>query len=452
MKKLLLILGLIGLVFVVGAWWLSETPASEVKFNTEPLVIGNLAEVVSTTGPLSPVEVTLVSSLVPGQVVAIYPNADFNHYVEEGEPLLLLDQSLAHARLQQAESAVLSAKADFARATAARDAAQAGLDLQQQLADKKIGQIAQFEEAKYKYNAAKAAVLAAREMIGRAEAALREARIGFDKTVVRAPSAGVIIDREVYVGQMVGPQLPTPIFKIASDLSRMQVNAQVVEGDVSKVRVGMHAEFTVYAYTDDDTKFEGKVKQIRYMPTSLQGAVFYPTIIEVANRQVADGQRYAGGLFSTSSLGPLHSLAWFRMPPERNWMLRPGMTATVEIVRSRHLNVWKVPTEAFNFQPDKEYITSEAQARLDKMNEELSPRSDWKPVWIEDARKKPWPLFVRIGGANSMGEPGIKDGHFNEVLAWEPGFTPSVKNPPRVITSAPQKNKSFWEQNLRIAN
>ncbi|MGE3808485.1 MAG: efflux RND transporter periplasmic adaptor subunit [Gemmataceae bacterium] len=450
-KKLFLIIGVCIALLVGFTYWLSPGNSQEVVFSTEPVVLGNLAEVVSTTGPLSPVEVTLVSSLIPGNVKHIYPNADFNHHVEEGEPLVLLDQQHAQAKLHQAEAAVTSAKADLSRARAARDAAKVAVDIQQQLRDKMIGKIEDYEEAKYKFASAKAAVEAAESMIERAKAALREAQLGVEYTVIRAPAAGIIIDRNVIEGQNVGPQLPKPLFTIASDLGRMQVIAQVVEGDISKVRAGMQAEFTVYAYTDDDVKFEGKVKQIRYMPTNVQGAVFYPTIIEVENRRVADSNQYVASLLAVSRFGPLHSMAWYRLVPEKTWMLRPGMTATVEIVRRRHLDVWKVPTEALNFVLEDDYKSSEAEARYKKMKKQFASKENWQPIWIEDPKtKRPWPVFVRVRGVNSNGDTGIKDGHYNEVLEWEPDYTPNPASPPQVIISAPPTKNSFWDKKLKI--
>ncbi|GIW78294.1 MAG: hypothetical protein KatS3mg105_0101 [Gemmatales bacterium] len=120
MKKLVIGLCVIGAALIAAAFWMKPASRNErVRYTEAPLAFGDLAEVVSTSGPLSPQKVTLVSSLVPGQVVKIFPNADFNRYVEEGEPLLQLDDGFVRAKRDQAIAAVTAAKADLASARSA---------------------------------------------------------------------------------------------------------------------------------------------------------------------------------------------------------------------------------------------------------------------------------------------------------------------------------------------
>lgn len=458
MKKLLVLTCVIGAMLVMAAYWAnaSRGPGGDVpfQFSSPGVDYGWMTEVVSANGPLAPREVTLVSSAIPGQVDEIYPNADFNRYVEKGEPLLILDQTLAKVKLGQADAAVDAAKADVTRAEAAHNATKQALDTLLSLSAE-IRSKARVDEANYNLSSAKSAVEAAQGKLKMAEKALEEAQIGLDKTVIRALATGIIIDKKVYRGQMVGPQAPMPLFKIASDLGEMEVNAQVAEGDTSKIRVGQEATFTVYAYSEGNAKFDGRVKQIHYLPNSVQGAVFYNTVITVRNRRPPDAQEageaqtrfQACGVFALALRGPLALLPWLQAKPVDNdtWMLRPGMTATVDIVLRKHANVWKVPTDALSFSLEEAYWTSKARAKLD----EWKKRDDidhWRPVWTLDKHRQPWPIFVRVGGNNKAGDPGIKDGQAIEVLDWDPEIAGQLdpKKPstfPKVINSAPPIQK-----------
>lgn len=450
MKKLLLLLVLFGTLLIVAAYWVnpSSTSSGDVLYTFAPVERGSMTEVVSATGPLSPSEIIPVSSLIPGQVESVYPQTEVNQQVKENDPLVKLDQGLAQVKLEQAQAAVEMAKRDVDRAEALRNAAQIALDFQKGLS-KEIQIQAEVDKATYQLKAADAALEAARSTVVKAQKVQREAQIGLDKTVVRAPVAGVIIERNISVGQIVGPQAPIPLFIIARDLGKMQVNAQVAEGDVGKVRPGLDATFTVYAYADQNVKFEGKVKEIRHLPTNIQGAVFYTTVISASNRrsqESREGWQCIGGIVASARFGPFQALPWIYLKPENSWMLLTKMTANVDIVRRRHENAWKMPTEALNIQLDEHYKTDAARSKLEKWRQRQD-HDEWKYVWVLDSRKKPWPIFARLGGVNKMGETGIKDSQFNEVLDWDPELTPAPdpKNPetyPRVILSAPPYGKA----------
>jgi hypothetical protein len=135
------------------------------------------------------------------------------------------------------------------------------------------------------------------------------------------------------------------------------------------------------------------------MPVSVQGATFYPAVIKVGNDK-ADGA----------------------------WILRPGMTVNVDTTCAVHTNVWKLPSAATSLPPpDPRQITRAAQEKLDTRQNLPSP-IDWVVVWKMGEDKKPWPIFVRVGGMGKDGKPGIKESNSNyvEVLEWDP--TPSEKN------------------------
>lgn len=423
MKKLLAVLALLVAALAGVAYWINRshgTPAGDAAFTTAAVEFGPLTESISASAVLRPQEVVLVTSDLPGKVVEIYPAADFNQVVQEGDPLLRLDDRAARRKLEQARVGVRLAKANLTGAEAARAAAQVGVTWQRRLLDKKLGPEAELDKAEAQLKTAEAAVEAARVRIEEAEEGERQAQLGLDLTVVRVLTLSgpalpkrrfTILERKVEIGQQVGPQSPAPLCTLARDLSRLRLHVRVAEADVSKVRVGQQAEFTVPAYSDDDTVFKGEVTEVRLLPAGVHGAVFYETVIEVANE---------------------------RDPATDDWRLRPGMTASVDIVRRKRAGAWKVPAAALSFHPEDPHLTDAARAKL----VDWQGRTDWQPVWVSGADRKPWPVFVRTGGTNARGEAGLRDAQSREIHEWDPELqpVPDARAPathPRVIIGAP---------------
>jgi multidrug efflux pump subunit AcrA (membrane-fusion protein) len=215
----------------------------------------------------------------------------------------------------------------------------------------------------------------------------------------------LILERKVNEGQMVGPQ-SGPLFTLAGSLDIVEVHAQVAEGDINKVRKGLTAVFNVTGFNDDDIPFEGKVKEIRPLASSIKGAVYYDAVIEVVNR---------------------------KDPTTQDWQLRPGMTASIDIVRYEHRNVWRVPVAALNFTLEDAYQSESAKAKIAEWKKRPDA-SSWRPLWTFDAsNQRAEPIFVRI--EPKKGETGLKDSEGNEILEWEAGKEPT--GPLRVIIGAP---------------
>ncbi len=436
-KKLLFFLILVGLALVAGTYGLNYYRANgpgEEGFTLAAVEWGLLTETVSATGLVQPHEVTAVGSELSGKVVEIYAGGDFNKRVQEDEPLLKLDDRLPRQKLEQAATQVRLAQASLAQAEALRDAAQLALTRQRELLQQTIGQQKEVDRAEAQLKAAEVAVAIAQAKIDEAQVGLSQAQYGLDLTIVRVPAGHdrtthasvpkrhyTVIDRKVVLGQMIAPPMSGQLFTLATDLGQMQVHAQVGENDISKVRAGQPATFTVYAYSEDDARFQGEVVQIRPMPTSTHGAVFYDTVIDVTNdRDATTGE----------------------------WKLRPGMTAAVDVILRRHSEAWKMPTTALNFQLEEPYQSEAAKAKL-ALWQGRPDRDDWKVVWILDEHKKPWPIFARIGGTNASGETGIKDGQYNEVLEWDPELSPTpvgqtLATYPQVLIGAPPVRKKGW--------
>jgi hypothetical protein len=208
----------------------------------------------------------------------------------------------------------------------------------------------------------------------------------------------------------------------------MQVVTQVVEGDIFKIRRGLEADFTVAGGGDNEPTFHGTVEDIRLVPTSNHGAVFYNVLIDVHNQRDTSG----------------------------DWLLRPGLTASVDIVRRAHEKAWKLPNAALNFQPDESVITPAARGKLARWHNHPD-RQQWRAVWVLGPEQRPWPVFVRTGGGNARGEPGLQDAQFTEVLEWDPEYNPQPDPAkpatfPRLIIGMPaaKKNGLFSPPNIKL--
>lgn len=271
-------------------------------YNVEKVKTGNLVQIVSANGTLNPVVLVNVGTQVSGTVEKIY--ADFNSHVKEGQVLLELDPKLFKAEVLKCLAEVTKAKSTLIWATSqekrARILHQTNNISQQDL--EKIIEIRQTAAADLEL----------------ARALLAKAKTNLDYATIHSPVPGVVVDRQVDVGQTVAASFQTPtLFTIAQDLSKMQINTSFAEADIGSIRPNQEVSFTVDAFPD--SSFKGMVKQIRLNPTTQQNVVTYNVVIEVNN-------------------------------PEE--ILLPGMTAYVNITIAEHKNVLLVPNTAFRFSPE----------------------------------------------------------------------------------------------------
>lgn len=448
MKKLLVVLVLIVMGLAYFAYRVSQgraPAASEDAYTYESLQYGTIRDTVNAGGKIVPTDTLIISSDVPGRVLEI--TRDVNQEVLAGELLIRLDERQAQEKLKEAEAACDQARAAVRAAEKGVEQAKGMLDVAQKKLDKArhLLKADQFKPvdvapAEAEFEAGKAGVAAAEERVGMAKGALKqaeakrdEAKLGVELTriyvpqTIKASKPGVgelgprraegqpkqytVLDRKVVLNQIVGPTLTTPLFVLAGDLKEMQVLVQIAEADIGRVTKGQEAEFTVRAY--EDLHFPAKVGDSRQMPTSEHGVVFYQVVLDVQNQW----DKAAG-----------------------TWRLLPGMTASVDIIRRTHKDVWKVPSTAVDFQLDEAYQSREARAKIDSWYQTHN-HDEWKPLWVIHEHK-PYPMFVRIGGKNAQGDPGIQDAQSYEALEWDPELqaTLNPKDPatyPRVIVGAP---------------
>lgn len=316
---------------LLAVWMLG--PASRtggaIVYETVPVSKGQIRKMVSTSGPVRALVTVSVGSQLSAQVEDV--RVDFNSEVKPGDILATLDAKTFAARvaqakadLQAAEAALTNQQAAMAKAEAMLKAAETNVERQQGLAEKRLSTQLAFETALRDRDVAKAEisvvaaqVRSAEATIAQRQAALDQADIDLERTEIRSPIEGTVISRTVDPGQTVAASLQAPeLFKIAQDLSRIRIEAQVNEADVGAVAEGNPATFTVDAYPERE--FEGRVTQVRLAATELNSVVTYTVIVEAAN----DGRK-----------------------------LFPGMTANVNIVSATREGTLRVPNDALRFRP-----------------------------------------------------------------------------------------------------
>jgi HlyD family secretion protein len=316
-----------------GLWWTRETPdaAPEAAYNLVPLKRGPITAVVSATGTLSPVNTVQVGSQVSGTIRQL--DADFNDQVKKGQIIAQIDPAIFRAKLAEAQANLENAEAQRDKAGVAVAEAKQELERVAEMHGKRLAAASELDTARFAYDSALVERRVKEAAVAQARAALQREQVNLDYTTIFAPTDGVIISRDVDVGQTVAASLQAPtLFTIANDLTRMQVEADVDESFIGKVREGQPVTFTVFAYPERE--FKGRVAQVRLQPKIEAGVVKYNCIIRVDNADLA---------------------------------LKPGMTATVLVEVERHGDAWQVPHAALRFVPEW------PQGRLDQVRADLKP-------------------------------------------------------------------------------
>ena len=308
---------------------LGKRNANAMTYDTIEAGRGSIAKIVSTSGPVRALVTVSVGSQLSGQVTEL--KADFNTEVKPNDVLAVLDDKTFVAKVAQAKADHAAAKAMLTNQQAALTKAEAVLKLaersigrQQQLVTKGIAAPVALDNATRDIEVAKADIAVAQAQIENAKATiaqrdsqLLQAEIDLERTRIRSPINGTVISRTIDIGQTVAASLQAPeLFKIAQDLRRIRLEAQVNEADVGTVAEGNGVTFTVDAYPE--RKFTGTVTQVRLAATELQNIVTYTVIIEAANE---------------------------------DRRLFPGMTANVQIETAKRDNALRIPNDALRFKP-----------------------------------------------------------------------------------------------------
>ncbi len=400
--------------------WQDKTPVPQYRLGK--LEAGRLSAAVSASGTLGALTTVQVGSQVSGQIAELL--ADFNSPVKRGQVIARLDPAAfetrvaqAQADLRAAESAVQVARdnlaarqAELAKARIALDDAGRKLERTRALVAQSFLSPAELDSVQAAFDTAReqvrlaeasvrvntAQVANAEALVAQRQAVLRQAQVELAHTVIRSPVDGVVISRNVDMGQTVAASLQAPVlFTIARDLRQMEVNIAVDEADVGRVKTGQKVRFTVDAYPGE--RFGGEVTQIRKAPQTVNNVVTYSVIATAAN---PDGK------------------------------LLPGMTANARILTDERENVLKVPNEALRFRPlnpDGSPVKLEVRAR------EEGPGIPGR-VWVLDKDGRPQPVALRLGvsdgKATEVLRGEVRDG-MAVILGYEEGSEPKPKRQTR---------------------
>jgi len=343
MKKAIIAIVLLAVVGGGFYAWYSRRNRTEVQVNTTPLTRGDVVDTVGATGTLQAVTTVQVGSQVSGNIQWL--GADFNSIVKKGQVIARLDPSLFDAQLNQVQANLVQARANLTKARSDLDRVRVQLlDAEQkyarakELASQQLLPASELDAAKIAVDSAtaslasqQATVVQVQAAVTQSEASLNQSQVNRNHTVILAPIDGIVTQRSVDVGQTVAASMSAPtLFVIAADLTEMQVNANIDEADVGRIRPGQRVSFRVDAYPTDD--FVGVVTQIRLQPVVLQNVTTYGTVITVPNRELK---------------------------------LKPGMTANVKIEIAKRTNALRIPNAALRFRPTAEVFAA--------LNQEVPP-------------------------------------------------------------------------------
>ncbi|WNO61757.1 efflux RND transporter periplasmic adaptor subunit [Rheinheimera sp. MMS21-TC3] len=315
---------------IIGVFWLSngdKEPA--IEYQTQAITTGAIESVVNTAGSTKAVVTVEVGTEVSGLITKLH--VDFNDQVKQGQAIAQLDDRSYQARLRQTQADVTMAKANLAqqeagltKSNAELARAERALKRQQQLIASSLSNqteldnaVASFDTAVAQVALSKALIQSAQAQLLQRDAQLEQAQLDLDRTIIRSPVNGTVIDRQVDIGQTVAASLSAPtLFTIAQDLSQMQIEADVDEADIGKIEQGQAVKFQVDAFPE--RQFRGQVQQVRKAASNVANVVTYKVIIDAPNQQQ---------------------------------LLLPGMTANLNIIRGQKQDILRVPNSALRFKP-----------------------------------------------------------------------------------------------------
>jgi HlyD family secretion protein len=343
------------LVLAVAAWFLFHKGEKVAgRYVMARIERGDLEALVSSTGTLDAVSTVEVGTQVSGRIAKLY--ADFNQAVQAGDLIAMLDTSSLRMAVSEAESSYEKAKAQLKQA-------KQDLDRIQYLFRENIKTQNDLEQAQVSHELAVATLKAA-------QSSLERARINLGYASIYAPIDGIITSRAVEVGQTVAASFSSPtLFKIANDLKKMQILAQVDEGDIGQIKGGQEVRFTVQAFPE--RKFSGTVSQVRLEPTTVNNVVNYTVVIRVANDE---------------------------------GLLMPGMTATIDFIVGQAKDVLLVANAALRLKPAAEMIAVLRQQLAERMAQRGGAPGT-APGGALPAPAGGFPGFSRNGSGSGRGGP-----------------------------------------------
>jgi HlyD family secretion protein len=350
---------------LAGARLATSRNATPIHYQTAAVDRGPIAAKVTASGALSALVTVNVGSQVSGRIDSL--RVDFGSHVKRGQVVATIEPSMFRAAVQQARANRAAAVAALERAKAQNVNAERQHARTKLLLAERLVAEAEYDAAEAALGVARADVRAATASGAQAKAALAQAELNLRYTTIVSPIDGIVISRSVDVGQTVAATLQAPtLFTIAQDLTRMQVDTNVAEADVGKLREGMEVSFGVDAHPG--RAFSGKLRQVRDNAQTLQNVVTYDAVIDVDNSQR---------------------------------LLKPGMTATVTFVYAERADAVRIANAALRFKPDRATL-----AALKRAAPAAPTNADERWAWLLRAGRGE-PVRVRVG---------ISDGILTELL------------------------------------
>lgn len=435
MKKIVIALLLV--LAGCAAWYFicsgKEKKSDEVGYRTAVIGRMNVVQEVSATGKISPIKEVEVGTQVTGEIVSL--SADFNSRVKEGEVIAQIDPRTYDAAYANAKARLKSNEAAMAKTKVQLDLAEKELKRIAKLAEKSMVSESEYDIAVASRDALKATLMANEAAIEESRASVDQAETNLDYCTIFSPVTGIVISRDVDEGQTVVSNMSTStLFRIATDLSRIQVEASVPEADVGGIRVGQKVTFTVDAYKDT---FTGVVTQIRLASSTNSNVVTYPVIVEADN------------------------------PEEK---LFPGMTANLAIITAERDDVLTIPMAALRFSPDFAMADETGNSippqlkdgekpelpegvKLEGPAPEVEPGADTRTIWLQnsDGSIRPYPVVIGISdsvnqeivGAEALeGMRVIIGKQRKSAVGQQGGNNPFAPKPPPFRNSQKRSNRN----------
>jgi len=375
MRKIAIGIALAAVVAVAGYMYLKKENGVS-QYRTAKVEKGEIVDAITATGNINAVTTVSVGSQVSGTLQQIF--VDFNSRVTKGQVIALIDPRLLQDAVAQASASVDNAKASIERAqVAVIDTDRTNRRNRELVKDGFVAQ-SDVDSSQAAWEQAVAQKKSAEAVLQQAEAALRVARTNLEYATIRSPVNGIVISRNVDVGQTVAASFQTPtLFSIAEDLTKMQVDTNVDESDIGRAVLGQTATFTVDAWPEKT--FTGEVAQVRNSPIVTQNVVTYNVVVRVDNRDL---------------------------------FLKPGMTANVSIEVKKYRDVLKIPNAALRYRPTAKGTETESPGK--RPGNGKGKETGGQRVYLLGKDGKPVPVRVKGGVSNGtftvLEEGSLKEG------------------------------------------
>ena len=384
MRRAMLIISVLAVGLAIGGYvFFNGERKAPVRYRSAAVERGPVISLVTATGTINPVVSVQVGTQVSGMIKSLH--ADFNSVVKAGDIVAVIDSEPLRARRDQAVSNLDMSKANVARARTDLAQRNRELDRVKSLVAQQFVSQNDVDVAVTNFQAAEAQMNVSAAQVKQAEAALNAVELELKYTVIRSPVNGIVVARNVEVGQTIAASFATPnLFLIALDLTKMQVDTNVSESDIGGITEGKEATFTVDAYPG--YQFSGTIRQVRLSPINVQNVVTYNVVVNVDNQDLR---------------------------------LKPGMTANVSIVVAQRDAVLKVPNAALRFTPptsgqvDRAKLTGKPTKEKGAEPSAGAGRGTQVPsrtVWKQGSTGELEPIHVQMG---------ISDGVVTEILSEE---------------------------------